>query len=122
MHLGPVHASSASGFRRSHSPIGGGVRLLNKTATIKSVSLVLATYKRIRLVQTCMGYDTLLPLPTVECGVDFDDPATAKAWSKKQAMDAIVKETRELMVEFEEPWREVEDDVVLIDADQSVTF
>jgi len=98
------------------------VRLLNKTATIKSMSLVLATYKRIRLVQTCMGYNNLLPPPTVESGIDFDDPASTKAWSKKQAMDAIVKETRELMVEFEEPWREVEDDVVLVDADQSGTY
>ena len=121
VHLGPVHPSSASGFRRSLSPIGGGVRL-NKTATIKSMSLVLATYRRIRLVQRCMGYGTLLPLPGVESGIDFDDPASTTAWSKKQALDAVVKETRELMIEFEEPWREVEDDVVLIDADQSVTF
>jgi hypothetical protein len=118
VHLGPVHASSASGFRRSLSPTGGGVRPLNKTATIKSTSLVLATYKRIRLVQACMGYDTLLPLPSAENG-DLDD---TKAWSKKQAMDAVVKEMKDLMAEFEEPWREVEDDVVLIDADQSVTF
>lgn len=99
----------------------GGVRPLNKTALIKSKSLVLATYKRIRLVQTCMGYDALLPFPSGE-DVVGDDVASTKAWSKKQAMDAVVQETRELMVEFEEPWREVEDDVVLIDADQSVTF
>jgi len=65
-----------------------------------------------------MGYDTLLPLPSAENG-DLDD---TKAWSKKQAMDAVVKEMKDLMAEFEEPWREVEDDVVLIDADQSVTF
>jgi hypothetical protein len=122
VHLGPVHASSASGFGRSLSPSGAGVRLLNKTATIKSMSLVLATYRRIRLVQACMGYDTLLPLPSVESGGDFDYPASTKAWSKKQAMDAVVKEMRELMVEFEEPWREVENDVVLMDADQTVTF
>jgi Protein UNC80 len=121
VHLGPVHASSASAFRRSLSPIGGGVRL-NKTAIIKSMPLVLATYRRIRLVQTWMGYGTLLPLPNLEGGVDSDDPATTKAWSKKEAMDAMVKEMKELIVEFEEPWREVEDDVVLIDADQSVTF
>jgi hypothetical protein len=122
VHLGPIRASSASVFRRSLSPTSGGVRLLNKTATIKSMSLVLATYRRIRLVQAAMGYDTLLPLPSVESGVDFDDPANLKAWTKKQAMDAVIKEMRELMIEFEEPWREVENDVVLIDADQSVTF
>jgi hypothetical protein len=69
-----------------------------------------------------MGYDNLLPVPSIEGSVDFDDPASTKAWSKKRAIDAIVKETRELMVEFAEPRREVEDDVVLIDADQSVTF
>ena len=86
------------------------------------MSLVLATYRRIRLVQTCMGYDALLPLPSVEGGGDSDYPASTKAWSKKQAMDAVVKEMRELMVEFEEPWREVENDVVLMDADQTVTF
>jgi len=74
------------------------------------------------VVQTFMGYDTLLPLPSVEGGVEINDPASTKAWSKRQAVDAVVKETRELMIEFEEPWREVEKDVVLIDADQSVTF
>jgi hypothetical protein len=95
---------------------------LNKTAIIRSMPLVLATYRRIRLVQTYMGYGTLLPLPNLEAGVDSDDPAGTKAWSKKEAMDAMVKEMKELMLEFEEPWREVEDDVVLIDADQSVTF
>lgn len=122
VHLGPVPISSASGFQRSQSPLPGGVRLLNKTATIKSTSLVLATYKRIRLVQACMGYDTLLPLAGADGGIDLDDLSNTKAWSKRQAVEAIVKETRELMVEFEEPWREVEDDAVLIDADQSVTF
>jgi len=69
-----------------------------------------------------MGYDTLLPVPSIESSVDFDDPAGTKAWSKKQAIDAVVKETRELMVEFEEPRKEVEGDAILIDADQSVTF
>jgi len=99
------------------------VPLLNKTAIIKSFPLVLATYKRIRLVQTCMGYDNLLPLPTEGSSLHIDDdPGNTRAWTKKQAMEAVVRETRELMVEFEEPWREVEDDVVLIDADQSVSF
>lgn len=69
-----------------------------------------------------MGYDTLLPLAGADGGIDLDDLSNTKAWSKRQAVEAIVKETRELMVEFEEPWREVEDDAVLIDADQSVTF
>lgn len=123
VHLGPVHASSASAFRRSISPSGGGV-VMNKTATIKSVSLAMETYRRIRLVQTCMGYEGLLPLPSI--GNDVfevdEDPANANAWSKKQAVAALVREIRELMVEFEDPWREVEDDVVLIDADQSANF
>lgn len=124
VHLGPVLTSSASGFRSSLSPGGAGVGMLNKTATIKSVPLVLTTYQRIRLVQTCMGYDTLLPLPTAaaEGLLGDDDVANTRAWTKKQAVAALIAEIRELMVEFEEPWREVEDDVVLIDADQSVTF
>ena len=124
IHLGPVLTSSASGFRSSVSSGGAGVRMLNKTATIKSTPLVLATYQRIRLVQTCMGYDTLLPLPTTasEKLPDDIDLANTRAWTKKQAVAALITETRELMVEFEEPWKEVEDDVVLIDADQSVTF
>lgn len=122
VHLGPVPASSASTFRRSISP-GGGVAM-NKTATIKSVSLAMETYRRIRLVQTCMGYEGLLPLPSIgNDGFDIDeDQGNANAWSKKQAVTALVKEIRELMVEFEDPWREVEDDVVLIDADQSGNF
>lgn len=122
VHLGPTNASSASGFHESLSP-NNGIRLLNKTAMIKSRPLILATYKRIRLVQTCMGYDDLLPLPSIEGSLDIeDDPGSVRAWTKLQAMESVIKETRELMVEFEEPWREVEDDVVLIDADQSVTF
>ena len=124
IHLGPILTSATSGFRSSVSPGGAGVQMLSKTATIKSVPLVLATYQRIRLVQTCMGYDTLLPLPTAAAeklpsDVELTD---TRAWTKKQAVAALFAETKELMIEFEEPWKEVEDDVVLVDADQSVTF
>ncbi|KAF7971486.1 hypothetical protein HWV62_20940 [Athelia sp. TMB] len=122
VHLGPVNASSASAFQRSSSPSMGGAAAMNKTATIKSVSLAMETYRRIRLVQTCLGYDGLLALPRVGGDVMDDDPENAHSWSKKQAVTGLVREMKELMVEFEEPWREVEDDVVLIDADQSANF
>ncbi|KAH7923448.1 hypothetical protein BV22DRAFT_1015390 [Leucogyrophana mollusca] len=125
VHLGPVHPSSMINFtdRRSMSPSGGigsGVRQLTKSATVKSPSLVRATYRRIRLVQTCMGYDLLLPMPS-----NSGDEETfngMKAWTKREAIEAVIQETKELSEEFADTWREVEDDVVVIDPDESVTF
>ena len=68
--------------------------------TISSISLVQATYRRIRLAQTLAGYSNLLPFG--ESG-ETEELDSMKVWSKKEVLDMIVKETKELMEEFKEP-------------------
>jgi len=82
---------------------------------IKSLSLAWKTYRRIRIVQSCMGYDLLLPMPNNER--ETEDVCT-NAWTNVQALEEVVKETKELMEEFEETG--AEDDMVVVDADQSM--
>ena len=113
VHLGPISDPSARGFRRSLSP--GGVRLMANSTKIKSLSLAWKTYRRIRIVQSCMGYDLLLPMPNNER--ETEDVCT-NAWTNVQALEEVVKETKELMEEFEETG--AEDDMVVVDADQSM--
>ncbi|KAH7907950.1 hypothetical protein BJ138DRAFT_1128802 [Hygrophoropsis aurantiaca] len=120
IHLGPVHPSTMPNFaeRRSMSP--SGVHHLTKSETIKSLPLIRATYRRIRLVQACMGYDLLLPMPG-----DHDNEegfSATKAWTKREALEAVIQEMKELSGEFSDTWKEVEDDVVVVDPDESVTF
>ncbi|KAF9225723.1 hypothetical protein BS17DRAFT_560510 [Gyrodon lividus] len=127
IHLGPAHPSASA--RRSASP-DGIVRMMLKGDTIRSPVLARATYRRIRLVQACMGYDALLPWPAgmetgglggeegEEEGQGLD---TIKAWTRRHAIEALVKECEELADEFAESWREVEDDsVVVVDPDESM--
>jgi hypothetical protein len=77
---------------------------------IKSLTLVCATYRRIRTVQRYMGYEPLLPMPNIhEMNSDEVFPT---AWTRKQALDAILQETRQLIEEFEESERTPRDSVV----------
>lgn len=126
VHLGPVSSPSASSFRRSLSPSNdnnvGGVRRIAKSTKVKSLALIQSTYRRIRVVQTCMGYTALLPIPNHYHGEQGIDEAHMRTWTLKHALDEIIKETRELIDEFEETFRDVEDDMVLIDPDQSMSF
>jgi hypothetical protein len=98
-HLGPI--SPISAFGRALS--AGGTRSTDVAATaikIKSLTLVRATYKRIRTVQRYMGYEPLLPIPN---GYEMDlDEVFPTAWTRQQALNAILQETRELIEEFEE--------------------
>jgi len=85
----------------------------NVTASkIKSLTLVRATYRRIRTVQRYMGYEPLLPMPDSH---EMDgDEMFPSAWTRSQVLDAILLETRELMEEWEESDRPLHDGVLLM--------
>jgi hypothetical protein len=106
VHLGPISPMSAFGRALS----GGGNTKDMDVATvtkIKSLTLVRGTYRRIRTVQRYMGYEPLLPMPhSHEMDADEVFPT---AWTRKQALDAILRETRQLMEEFEESNRSLHD-------------
>lgn len=92
-----------------------------KSSTIQSSQLVHATYRRIRLVQASMGYDLLLPLPEeVEPGEEFD---AIKAWTKRQAIDALVREMEDLAQEFSRTLEDFggDDSMVIVQPDGSTT-
>lgn len=89
------------------------MRFMTKTTKIKSLTLVQATYRRIRLIQSCMGYDLLLPLP--HGGESVDDEVVITSWTKQQAVEALAKETRELLEEVEVSFR-ADEDIVMVEA------
>ncbi|KAJ3562072.1 hypothetical protein NP233_g9804 [Leucocoprinus birnbaumii] len=113
VHLGPT-SPSALIPPPPLSPSGGGsmgvsnIRLMGQSTTIKSVALVKATYRRIRSVQTFMGYDTLLPLPMGNVGLGISgvgmdsEEVSFVTWTKRTALEAILKEMSQLEEEFEE--------------------
>ncbi|KAF8965019.1 hypothetical protein BDZ97DRAFT_1813196 [Flammula alnicola] len=139
VHLGPA---SASAFAPTISPlIGGGLRpsrsgssgsgigddgdaAAAKATRIKSLKLIQETYRRIRGVQAFMGYDLLLPVPGMGINAastkDKDDDAAPETWTRPQALAAIVKETKDLLEEFEESFG-LDEDSVLVDIDQTMT-
>ncbi|KAG1802270.1 uncharacterized protein HD556DRAFT_1263825 [Suillus plorans] len=106
VHLGPIAPDLCLSASSSQD-----VRTLTMSTMVKSSSLVRATYRRIRLVQACMGYSLLLPLPAA-----FERHMSAalekRKWSIKQAVDALLDEMHDLELEFREreAWREVLDD------------
>jgi hypothetical protein len=94
------------------------------SSKIKSAKLALDTYKRIRTVQACLGYDHLLPLPSSAMGymssVDDIDSIGMQTWTRRQAVEAVLKETEELIAEFSSASKVVEDDMILVNPDQSM--
>lgn len=129
VHLGPTTPD----LRRSASS-SEDVRMLTMSTVVKSSSLVRATYRRIRLVQVCMGYNLLLPLPaalerhmpaafestgtmndTMGLGEHLEEEGERK-WSIKQAVDALLNEMHDLELEFcqGEAWREVLDESLVV--------
>ena len=141
VHLGPT---SPSAFFPISSPMigAGGLRGSRvgddsfadstgsraKTTKIKSLKLIQETYKRVRAVQMFMGYDLLLPIPSMG-GIsggsskegEKDDEATLETWTKAQALAAISKETNDLLEEFEETFG-IDEDSVMVDVDQTASF
>jgi hypothetical protein len=90
--------------------------MMAKSTKIRSLVLVQATYRRVRLVQTAMGYDReLLP------GAENPSEELVPTWTQAQALDAVVQETKGLMEEFEEAFWNAADDLVVVDPDQSMT-
>ncbi|KAJ7185784.1 hypothetical protein C8R46DRAFT_937409 [Mycena filopes] len=113
VHLGPVTKPDQ---RRSVSPAGGRVRMMARSTKVRSLVLVQATYRRVRLVQSAMGYDReLLP------GAEAPGEDAMPTWTPAQALDAVVRETKGLMEEFEEAFWSAADDMVVVDPDQSMT-
>lgn len=111
-HLGPIPISA---FGRALSGGGStpGMDAVARATKIKSLTLVRATYRRIRTVQHYMGYQLMLPMPQSH-EMDADE-VFPTAWTRKQALDAIIQETRELMEEFDEANRTVHNGVDVVD-------
>lgn len=101
LHLGPVSPTVLQTSPLSPSLTGsgatGGWVGISRSAKIRNIALVFATYKRIRTVQVFMGYTCLLPLPDGK-----DEEPVLETWTKRQALAAIAKEARELVDEFEQ--------------------
>ena len=95
VHLGPVRHSAM--FRTLESEGGGAIRL-SQSVVIKSGSLTRAVFRKIRLVQTYLGYSSLLPDPD-SLSVD-DDPVDISGWTKARLLQLIVDETSMLLDEF----------------------
>ncbi|KAG2154177.1 uncharacterized protein EDB93DRAFT_1269271 [Suillus bovinus] len=139
VHLGPTIPD----LRRSASS-NQDVRMLTMSTVVKTSYLVRATYRRIRLVQACMGYNLLLPLPAaferhmpaaLESTGTMDDTIGLEGhleeeegkWTIKQAVDALLDEMHDLELEFcgREAWGEVLDgSLVALESDinDSSTF
>jgi len=115
VHLGPT---SPSAFLPVPSPLVGlGLKRFSRagnsqvdsltrshSATIQSDSLCEATYRRIRGVQSCLGYRILLPLPSSKTKSEIDDTEDAflLTWTQTRAIASIVQETNALLEEFED--------------------
>lgn len=126
VHLGPVTPLSVYGglhVKRAPSPSGtsrgkaGTVLDVAKERTVTSFVLVRATYRRIRIAQTVLGYSTVLPH-----GEDDEEDATemqVRAWTRKEALEAILHEVKGLMEEFRDDLSGVGDDsLVMVDAEE----
>ena len=127
VHLGPVRPVSPSssgeqGGRRSFSPggrrssLGGRSALaLAKEMLVEAPVLVRMTVRRIRIAQAMLGYP-LLPLASVSSidsmgtgemsmGEFPEAEGLVRAWSRAEALEALVQETKDLIDE----WREDDD-------------
>ena len=95
VHLGPVRHSAM--FKTLESEGGGAIKL-SQSVVIKSGPLTRAIFRKIRLVQTYLGYSHLLPNPD-SMSVD-DDPVDVSGWTKARILQSVVDETRMLVDEF----------------------
>ena len=137
VHLGPVRPLSPSasgdfGGRRSFSPSGrrSGLGAAGRTALalakdmiVESPVLVRATVRRIRVAQALLGYP-LLPLAAVSSVdsagsfgglADGETEGIVRAWSRGEALEALVQETKDLI----EEWRD-DDDVSAMGDDSGI--
>jgi hypothetical protein len=125
VHLGPVRHSAM--FRTLESEGSGAIKLSHSVA-IKSGSLTRAIFRKIRLVQTYLGYSRLLPNPD-SLSVD-DDPVDIPGWTKAQILQLIVDETKMLVDEFGKganrgedfEFDDVGDNTVVVDSENPFTY
>jgi Protein UNC80 len=99
VHLGPVRHPSF--LRDFESREKSSLLLLNSTV-VKSAVLIRATFRRIRLVQSFLGYSMLLSYPD---GGDpeytnDEDVTDVSGWTKAEALQSILDETKQLVDEF----------------------
>jgi len=109
IHLGPSLSQPIM------SPGGvGGMSVATRTAKIKSPSLIRATYRRIRAVQTYMGYRNILPLPHGDMDNDSNE-VVLSSWTKYEALEAIKNETDELIEEFDQLFQDHTYDSIIVE-------
>lgn len=126
VHLGPITPLSVYGglhVKRAPSPgradrgKAGTILDIAKERTVTSIALVRATYRRIRLAQTVLGYSTVLPH-----GEGEEEDVTelqVRAWTRKEALEAILQEVKALVEEFRDDMSGVGDDsLVMVDAEE----
>lgn len=124
IHLGPVRHSAM--FRTLESEGGGAIKL-SHSVVIKSGSLTRAVFRKVRLVQTYLGYSSLLPNPD-SLSVD-DDPVDISGWTKARILQSIVDETDMLLDEFSKgpdggedfEFDDVGDNTVIVDPENPFT-
>ena len=114
VHLGPTSPSAllpipppmiGLGIRRDSrvGPSRVDTSTASKATKVKSPFLIQETYRRIRGIQTFMGYTLLLPLPVSDfksMGMN-DEEVTLPVWTKSQALASIMQETNSLLDEFD---------------------
>lgn len=94
-----------------------------KEMMITSPMLIRATYRRIRLVQHLMGFRDLLPLSDdgSPFGEDDHPDSEVKAWTKRDALEAVMQETRDLLDEFRDAYDDVGDESgVMVDSEETL--
>jgi len=97
------------------SPGGvGGMSVMTGAAKIESPSLIRATYRRVRVVQTYMGYRNILPLPHGDVD-NNSNGVVLSSWTKYEALEAIKNETDELIEEFGQLFQEHLHDSVTVE-------
>jgi len=101
------------------------MRLANSTV-IKSIVLINETVKRVRLVQSCLGYNILLPYPEGGCGYTVEeDEVDISGWTKAKALQRLMDETKQLVDEFSGrgdnfEFEDVRDNTVLVDSEHAL--
>ncbi|KAF9010224.1 hypothetical protein BDQ17DRAFT_1235125 [Cyathus striatus] len=114
IHLGPTTPSALRNPPPSPGGTGGGnFHIPSKSPKIRSLSLMNTTYQRIRCIQTFMGYEPF------SLGSMGSEPGVMPMWTKRQALNAIEEETKQLVEEFEEIFNE---DSVLVELDSTISF
>lgn len=113
LHLGPT-SPSALIPPAPLSPSGGGnmgvskLRLVAQSTKIQSPAIIRMTYRSIRAVQAFMGYDTLLPMPSLNAGLGIsgigmeNDEVSVATWTRRSALEAVLKEVKLLEEEFKD--------------------